>query len=96
LGPRKELFKAWVGYGICPGEWAYKRAWKNKLTIDAYTYEWKKLYRALWIAKKDPMALHRAMKDKNIRGYVKEALMLRAEDVVFLPEEAKNSCSVIN
>jgi hypothetical protein len=33
------------------------------------------------IAKEDPMALHRAMEDNNIRGYVKETLMLPAEDV---------------
>lgn len=45
----------------------------------------KKLYQSLWIAKEDPMALHRAMEDNNIRGYVKEKLQLPAEDVVFLP-----------
>lgn len=85
LGPGKELLKCWKDYGLCPGDWADERSRKNKYTIDAYTEKRKKLYQDVLNARKDPMALHQAMKHGSIRAYVKETLSLPAEDVVFLP-----------
>ncbi|EEA27883.1 hypothetical protein TMatcc_003816 [Talaromyces marneffei ATCC 18224] len=85
LGPGKELLKAWKDYGICPGDWAYQRAKKNKFTIDKYTQKRKQLYQNLLNAKKDPKELHWAMEANSIRDYVKETLSLPAEDVIFLP-----------